>query len=1060
MSQISQRTLSLQNGVSQRSADLRLPSQVEAQVNGLSHLTRGLLKRPGSRHIAILDTDETGWDRPFVHVIDRGNDEKYYLCVVNGVPRLYDTNGVEQTISFPDGLDYFNLDNEPIIADFTQQVVFVPPDTFEILGLEDYTFGQSGEAYQFIKGSGGHWPLGLLESGTIEHGGIAEGLGTSPSSGSYWATVPIDDATVKLEMDFAWRNLEPTSVGTSAGLGLRNTATTPTNAANSLGTCYWMTIDHGDGVDALTEGRVAIGRGGNIGAGTILDDVLVPGLTVGNLSGTVESPPPHWGTGQSGDPAVINIGEGFWWFRMKFTAHNVGTDVILRAYIDGELVLEVTDGGGSKILTAGHVGFQFSGHGDNAVFDEEGGTFVDLWKVQTGSLNVSEVPGGGTGYKALTIGDATIIANTTKQVDILPELLEEREPEALVYIRSSDYSTNYSVAISGPTAEGGVFAGNISYLTPALTSPASRGDIATDEIAAGLLANLESSPLPADFVFTQIGSLIRITRSNGLPFEIAPFDGISDDALLVIKDKVQRFEDLPIRCIQDYVVEVTGDPGEEADNYWVKYDDSDSSANPGVWRECAKPGEPYQLDESTMPVILTRGPGGSWILQYGEWAVRNCGSVETVPFPSFYQRKINDLFYYQGRLGFLADENVILARTGDFLDFFPDTSKAVFDDDPIDVKASFGHSMKWQSHALWGERLVLWSDTTQVQLMGEPLTPRTVSFDIIGQYMNASSAAPRVVGDRVFFPQQMSGNTRIGEMFIQQFSRQPTAQEVTREVPAYIDGTPRVMAGTDQPNFLAVLASDDLDTLSVYLWRWNYDRQEQSSWSKWDLPSGSTIGWITCHDGYLVLFVSRSDGAFLERIDLTEADVVTSTEPLFLDRRIDGADCTPTVVGGETSWTIPFTQAGAVVVRNSTGAVLATSQVGSVLTTTGAQGNLTAVDVTIGVPFAFTTELSRFYVRTRRGNEFDVADVTADVRMSYLTLFLREDSAGFTALVEYSDGRTSYTYTQTAGATEWRIPILASNKKATVTISHSGQLAGGITGYEWEGSLTMRTRRF
>jgi hypothetical protein len=165
-------------------------------------------------------------------------------------------------------------------------------------------------------------------------------------------------------------------------------------------------------------------------------------------------------------------------------------------------------------------------------------------------------------------------------------------------------------------------------------------------------------------------------------------------------------------------------------------------------------------------------------------------------------------------------------------------------------------------------------------------------------------------------------------------------------------------------------------------------------------------------------------------------------------------------VGGETSWTIPFTQAGAVVVRNSTGAVLATSQVGSVLTTTGAQGNLTAVDVTIGVPFAFSTELSRFYVRTRRGNEFDVADVTADVRMSYLTLFLREDSAGFTALVEYSDGRTSYTYTQTAGATEWRIPILASNKKATVTISHSGQLAGGITGYEWEGSLTMRTRRF
>jgi hypothetical protein len=1059
MSQISQRTLSLQNGVSQRSADLRLPSQVEAQVNGLSHLTRGLLKRPGSRHIAILDTDETGWERPFVHVIDRGGGEKYYLCIVNGIPRLYDTNGVAQVISFPDGLDYFTLDNEPVIADFTQQVVFTPPDTLTVLGLEDYTFGPAGE-YFFEKGSGGHWPLGPLSDGTIEHAGHPEGLGTSPSTGSYWATTPIDDATVKLEMDFAWRNLEPPSVGISAGLGLRNNASTTLNAANSLGTCYWMTVDHGEGVDAAVEGRVQIGRGGNIGAGTVLDDVLVEGLTVGNQSGTVESPPPHWGTGQSGDPAVVSFGEGYWWFRIKFTAHNEGSNVILRAYVDGELVLEVTDSGGSAILTAGWTGFQFSGHGDNITFDEDGGTFVDIFKIQTGSLNVSEVPGGGTGYKALTIGDATVIANTTKTVDINPTLLEEREPEALVYIRSSDYSTNYSVAISGPTEEGGVFAGNISYPTPALTSPAIRGDIATDEIAAGLLANLESSPLPDDFVFTQIGSLIRITRSNGLPFEITPFDGISDDALLVIKDKVQRFEDLPLRCIEGYVVEVTGDPGEEADNYWVQYVDSDLTGNPGVWRECAKPAEPYQWDLSTMPVILTRRSGGSWELKQGEWAPRTCGSVETVPFPSFYTRKINDLFYYQGRLGFLADENVVMSETSTFLNFFQETSKAIFDSDPIDVKASFGKSMKWQNHSLWGERLVLWSDDTQVQVIGDPLTPRTVGFDIIGQYMNSPATTPRVVGDRIFFPQQMSGNTRVGEMFIQQFSRQPTAQEVTKEVPAYIDGVPRVMTGTDQPNFFAVLASDDLDTLTVYLWRWNYDRQEQSSWSKWDFPSGSTIGWITCHDGLLVLFVSRSDGAFLERIDLTEADVVTSTEPLFLDRRIDGADCTPTVVGGETSWTIPFTQAGAVVVRNSTGAVLATSQVGSVLTTTGAQGNLTAVDVTIGVPFAFSTELSRFYVRTRRGNEFDVADVTADVRMSYLTLFLREDSAGFTALVEYSDGRTSYTYTQTAGATEWRIPILASNKKATVTISHSGQLAGGITGYEWEGSLTMRTRRF
>lgn len=1059
MAPISQRTLSLHNGVSQRSPDLRLPSQVEEQINALSHLTRGVVKRPGSRHIAKLESDETGWDRPFVHLIDRGNGEKYYLCLVNGIPKLYDVNGVAQVISFPDGLDYFLLDNEPIIADFTQQRVFIPPNTLSILGLQDYTFGPGG-IYKFHKGSEGEWPTDFPETGMVEHGGNSAGLGTAPSAGAYWADIPITDPTVKVEMDLAWRALQPNEFHPN-GLGCRNTAATVASAANEGGACYWMTVDHGTPVDGTEEGRVRIGRGAQIGEGTVLTSVIIPGLTVQNISGSVQSERPAWGTGQVGDPAVVNTGSGFWWNNLKFTVHNEGSTVILKAYINSELVLETTDSGVNAILTGGWAGFAFGGHGDNPMFSAGGGTFVDNWKVQTGSLNISQVPGGGTGYKALTIGDATVIVNTTKYVNIDPTLTETRPPEALIYIRHADYSTRYSVTYQWEAEGGGTVGNTIGFVTPILTSPATRGEIATDEIAQELVDLLEAETALTDagFVFTRIGSIIHATRSGGEAFEIVAADGISDDAMLVIKGQVQRFEDLPIRCIQDYVVEVVGDPAEDVDNYWVKYDESDSPGNAGVWLECAKPGEPNAWDLSTMPVILTRKSGGSWELRHGEWTARNCGSIETVGFPNIYGRKIQDLFYYQGRIGFLAEENMVTSKTNDILNLFRKTSKAIFDDDPIDVKASFGTAIKWHSHSLWGDRLVLWSDTAQVQVVGEPLTPRTVGFDPLGLYMNSPSATPKVVGDRIFFPQQMSGNARIAEMFIQQFSRQPTAQEVTKDVPAYIDGTPRVLAGTDQPNFFAVLASDDLDTLAIYLWRWNYDRQEQSSWSKWSFPSGSTIGWIMCHDGYLVAFVSRSDGAFLERIDLTEADVVSSTSPIFLDRRIAGEDCEPETAAGETSWTIPFTQAGCIVVRNSTGAVIPTSQVGSVLTTTGAAGDLTAVDVTIGVPFTWTEILSRFYLRTRRGNDFDVADVTADLRVQYLTLFLREDSASMSVEVAYSDGRSPYTYSQPAGATEWRIPIMASNKKVTVTITQSGHLSAGLTGLEWEGALSMRTRR-
>ena len=42
---------SLINGVSQQPATLRLPTQGETQVNGLSHIARGLEKSPCTEHI-------------------------------------------------------------------------------------------------------------------------------------------------------------------------------------------------------------------------------------------------------------------------------------------------------------------------------------------------------------------------------------------------------------------------------------------------------------------------------------------------------------------------------------------------------------------------------------------------------------------------------------------------------------------------------------------------------------------------------------------------------------------------------------------------------------------------------------------------------------------------------------------------------------------------------------------------------------------------------------------------------------------------------------------------
>jgi hypothetical protein len=76
---------SLINGISQQPATLRLPTQGEVQENGLSHIARGLEKRPCTEHIAtVAGMTSTNSNDVFIHTIRRSEDEAYAL-IVKGV---------------------------------------------------------------------------------------------------------------------------------------------------------------------------------------------------------------------------------------------------------------------------------------------------------------------------------------------------------------------------------------------------------------------------------------------------------------------------------------------------------------------------------------------------------------------------------------------------------------------------------------------------------------------------------------------------------------------------------------------------------------------------------------------------------------------------------------------------------------------------------------------------------------------------------------------------------------------------------------------------------------
>src|SRR5690606_23981077 len=181
-----------------------------------------------------------------------------------------------------------------------------------------------------------------------------------------------------------------------------------------------------------------------------------------------------------------------------------------------------------------------------------------------------------------------------------------------------------------------------------------------------------------DFTITRIGSTLWIRRKDGGDFTITCDDSLGDNGMQCIKGRIQRFSELPARAVNGFVVEVTGDQTSSFDNYYVRYE-ADSSGGDGVWKETVAGDEYDSLDKTTMPHALIREADGTFTFKPLEWEKRKVGDLESNPFPSFVDRKINDVFFHRNRLGFISDENVVFSKAGDYFNFFRGTATATLD---------------------------------------------------------------------------------------------------------------------------------------------------------------------------------------------------------------------------------------------------------------------------------------------------------------------------------------------------------------------------------------------
>lgn len=110
MSLISIQIPNLIQGVSQQPPQMRLPSQLDDQVNAYPSLVDGLTKRPPTNHVKKLTSDDS---EKFVHFINRDEAERYVCLISSNSLRVFTISGVEKNVYDTVSTSYTNLASFP-----------------------------------------------------------------------------------------------------------------------------------------------------------------------------------------------------------------------------------------------------------------------------------------------------------------------------------------------------------------------------------------------------------------------------------------------------------------------------------------------------------------------------------------------------------------------------------------------------------------------------------------------------------------------------------------------------------------------------------------------------------------------------------------------------------------------------------------------------------------------------------------------------------------------------------------------------------------------------------
>ena len=690
---------------------------------------------------------------------------------------------------------------------------------------------------------------------------------------------------------------------------------------------------------------------------------------------------------------------------------------------------------------------------------------------QTNATNYLTSSNPKQDFTCMTVADYTFIVNKNTNTAMDSTTSGAKVEQAVYSVLQGVNSTKYSITIDGST---------FSFTSSNTDSEAIRD---------GLFSAIGS---PSGITLTKIGnSSFGIVKSSGT-LQITASDGYGDDASQVVKDKVQNFSDLPVPAINNQIVQVTGDANNGFDDYYVKFIKADN-----LWQETIAPDTKFKLDADTMPHILIRTANGNFRFSQADgstytisgtdydvplWGERICGDTDSVPNPTFVGRKLNDIFFHRNRLGFLADENVIMSRSSEFFEFFPETITQVLDTDPIDVASTHTKVSILRHSISFDEELLLFSDQTQFILSGgATLTSENISINVTTEFEADKNIKPVGAGSNVYFGFNKGNFTGLRELFIASDTDTKQADDITANVPKYIPANVFKLASATTENVLVALSSDEKNALYVYQYYVSQNRRLQSAWHKWTYGTDTTDNILNVDfiENELFIINERSDGVYLEKIDISPALTDTGETYLtHLDRKLDNTEITESYNAGtnQTTITLPYQIKNTMKVVGRSGASNKAGQAIAIVSQTVGgtdivvTGDITAQNYFVGEQYEFKFVFSQQFIQVAdtQGSRISVKEGRLQIRNWNVSF---NDTGYFTTEVKpvgRDISKTTYTGTITGTGLlgtvnledgDYTFAVQSENDKLTVTIKNDSHLPSNFINASWQGYYVTASQR-